>query len=124
MSIVDGGAATWPVPALIPLRGSSLGAADFTLYYPFKVPRFRLKAGISQMTSTADTTLIPPGEWRSFQMQDQFDALLYLGDPSTITRSEVGTRKQDQSSGNRTMRNLQNLHPGFKSVRHLQSKPE
>jgi hypothetical protein len=89
LSVLDGGATTWPVPALIPLRGSPLGAADFTFYYPFKVPRFRLKPGIRQMTSPADTMLIPPEEWRSFRMQDQFDALLHLGHPSTMTTSQV-----------------------------------
>jgi len=89
LSVLDGGAATWPVPALIPLRGSALGAADFTFYYPFKVPRFRLKPGIRQMTSPSDTMLIPPEEWRSFRMQDQFDALLHLGPPSTMTTSQV-----------------------------------
>lgn len=86
---VDGGAATWPVPTLIPLRGSTLGAADFTFFYPAKIPRFRLKAGISRMTSPADTTLVPPAEWRSFAMERNFDALLYLGHPSTITISQL-----------------------------------
>jgi hypothetical protein len=41
------------------------------------------------MTSAADTMLIPPEEWRSFRMQDQFDALLHLGHPSTMTTFQV-----------------------------------
>jgi hypothetical protein len=32
---------------------------------------------------------IPRDEWRSLRMEDQFDALLYLGPPSAITRSRL-----------------------------------
>jgi hypothetical protein len=38
----------------------------------------------------------------------------------TQTRVGPGTRKQDQPSGKGTSRNLQNLHPRFKSGRRLQ----
>jgi hypothetical protein len=71
--------ASWPVPSLAHLPGTRLGAADFTFYYPSTVPRSQLQNG--------RIVPIPEDEWGSLVMEDQFDALLYLGPPSAMTES-------------------------------------
>lgn len=58
--------ATWPVPSLATLQGTRLGAAAFGRVYGLEGPEF---SGV--------------------RLQDQFDALLYLGPPSTITIAEL-----------------------------------
>ena len=72
--------ASWPAPSLAYVRDTLLGAADFTFYYRFDVPRSRLQNG--------KIVPIPEDEWGSLAMEDQFDALLYLGPPSAMTESE------------------------------------
>jgi len=57
---------SWPKPSLAILRGNRLGAEAFARY--------------------------APGErvdWRSRPAEEQFDALLYVGPPSTITQSRM-----------------------------------
>jgi len=53
--------ASWRLPSFALLRGTLLGRADFTKFYP-------------------TTRAVPP-----MRMEDQFDALMYFGPPSTIT---------------------------------------
>lgn len=53
--------ATWPTPSLAVLRGTSLGAAIWD----------------------------PDPQRRPVRMEDQFDAVLYLGPPSTMTMSKL-----------------------------------
>jgi hypothetical protein len=67
---------SWPKPSLAMLRGTSLGAKDFTFYYPYDV----------QVLDSKGTPL-PKEKRRSLRMEDQFDAVLYLGPPSSITQS-------------------------------------
>ena len=73
---------TWRVPSFAVLRGTVLGAADFSRYFP---------AEYSPMAATRfairDGKLVPISrdEWRSLKMEDQFDAVLYLGPRSAIT---------------------------------------
>ena len=75
--------ASWSVPSLTIVRGTLLGATDFTSYYPFKMPQ-------SQSAMEADfASPIPADQWRSLRMEDQFDAVLYLGPRSTITQSKL-----------------------------------
>jgi hypothetical protein len=73
---------TWRIPSLAVLRGTVLGAADFSRYYPAEyspmaATRFAIREG----------KLVPISrdEWRSLKMEDQFDAVLYLGPRSAIT---------------------------------------
>ncbi len=73
--------ATWPGPSLALVRGTVLGAADFTKYYPFAAPRFDLRAG--------NGALVPREQWRALSMEDQVDAVLYLGPRASITVSPV-----------------------------------
>lgn len=72
---------SWPLPILIPLRGSSLGKIDFSWYYPYKITR-----GI---VHNEKYTVIPPNKWRSFPMEKQFDAIIYFGNSSNITISQL-----------------------------------
>ena len=71
--------ATWRAPSLTILRGTLLGAADFTFYYPFDITRRVIRDG--------KPMLIPRDQWRLLSMEDQFDAVLYVGPRATITRS-------------------------------------
>jgi hypothetical protein len=72
--------ASWPVPSLAILEGTTLGARDFGAYAP------GLLGGIRVAVSQAGTLApIPRDQWRMMRMDDQFDALLYLGPPAKMT---------------------------------------
>jgi hypothetical protein len=71
---------TWPTPSLALIRGTPLGAADFTFYYRFDDRRSAFTNG--------DSVPIPREQWRTLRMEDQFDALLYLGPPNSISSSK------------------------------------
>jgi hypothetical protein len=79
LRILQPNIATWPVPSLAILRGTLLGAADFTFYYPFEVTR-RVVRGGKPMP-------MPRDQWKVLPMEDQFDAVLYVGPLAAITRS-------------------------------------
>jgi hypothetical protein len=57
----------WRVPSIARLRGTSLGASDVT----YNGPRVALQNG--------RIVPVPREAWRTMRMEDQFDALLYLG---------------------------------------------
>jgi len=57
---------TWPAPRLVLLRGTVLGAAPFTTFFPVRGDQLR-----------------------SLRAEDQFDALLYLGPRSSLTTSPL-----------------------------------
>ena len=65
---------SWPTPSLALVRGTTFGAADFEFYYPSEVPRARFLDG--------QIVPIPGEEWRTLPMDEQFDAVLYLGLPA------------------------------------------
>ena len=77
LTTIQADVANWPRPSLALLRGSTLGAADFARYYPYNVPRMTVRNG--------NMAPIPREQWRTLPMEDQFDALLYLGPPSATT---------------------------------------
>ena len=72
--------ASWRAPSLVLVRGTVLGAADFTAFYPAEVPR-RVTIRDGRIVP------IPREQWRSLSAEEQFDAVLYLGPPSGMTRS-------------------------------------
>lgn len=76
--------ATWPVPSLALTRGSVLGAADFTFYYPSGTRRFVVKDGLPDFSAP-----IPRNGWLALRMEDQFDAVLYLGAPVTTSTPDL-----------------------------------
>jgi hypothetical protein len=66
--------AMWPIPSLAIVRGTVIGAAQFA----YEGPRFEIRNGQPDFTRP-----IPRQEWRSFQAEDQYDAVLYLGPSRT-----------------------------------------
>ena len=79
---------SWPTPSLAFLRGTVLGAADFQSYFTSD-GRFGILEG--------KLFPLPREQWRTFRMEDQFDAVLYLGPPSTITIARLSpARCSDQ----------------------------
>lgn len=75
--------ASWPAPRLALVRGTPLGAVDFADYYGSGLPRVRMRDGRPDFSSGP----LPRDEWRTLRMEDQFDAVLYLGPPSTLVVS-------------------------------------
>ena len=71
--------ASWRVPGLAIMQGTTLGAADFG--------RYNRGLGDGTRFAVRDGQLIPlPREaWKTMRMEDQFNALLYLGAPSSMT---------------------------------------
>jgi hypothetical protein len=73
--MLQANAASWPVPSIALVRGTPLGAADFTAYYPSEsMSRFALRDGKADFSKP-----IPRTEWRTLRAEDQFDAVLYPG---------------------------------------------
>ena len=74
---------SWRVPSLAVLRGTTLGARDFGLY--------SRGLGDGSRFDVRDNQLVPiPREaWKVMRMEDQFDALLYLGPPGSMTTATV-----------------------------------
>jgi hypothetical protein len=60
-----------------------LGASDFAVYDPGlgDGSRFSVKAG--------QLIRLPREQWKVMRMEDQFDALLYLGPPAAMTTTQV-----------------------------------
>jgi len=57
------------------VRGTVLGAADFTTYYPSEaIGRFAIRDGKPDFSAP-----IPRDRWKTLRAEDQFDAVLYLG---------------------------------------------
>jgi hypothetical protein len=73
--------ARWPLPSLALLRGTVLGGADFTEHYRSPAHRFDVRVG--------NGAQVPREQWRSMRMEDQFDALLYLGPTSALTYAHL-----------------------------------
>jgi hypothetical protein len=69
-------ATSWPIPSLASLRGTIPGAADFAAYRPTPA-RF-----------TTTFMAIPRDQWRTLRMEDQFDAVLYLGPSAAMTTAQ------------------------------------
>ena len=64
---------SWHVPSLAALRGTTLGARDFGLYSRGLGDGSRFSVQNGQLVA------VPREEWKMMRMEDQFDALLYLG---------------------------------------------
>jgi hypothetical protein len=74
-------AASWPPMSLTLVRGTVLGAAD---YSEFDDPGQRyLIRGVD------DFALIPRDQWASRRMEDQVDAILYVGPASSRTSAPI-----------------------------------
>ncbi len=67
-------AASWPVPSIAIVRGTVLGATDFTAYTSPR-SRFAIVDGKPQP--------LPADQWRKLPAEEQLDAVVYLGPLST-----------------------------------------
>lgn len=76
---------SWRVPSLAILQDTTLGARDFeTFSREFgSGNRFGVRGG--------QLVPLPREEWQMMRMEDQFDALLYLGPPASMTTVTVPT---------------------------------
>ena len=72
---------SWRPPALALLKGTLLGARDFTSFWPYGGDRVLVRDG--------KRIIVPREQWRTLRMEDQFDALLHLGPPWAITISRI-----------------------------------
>ncbi len=78
--------ASWPTPALVAVKGTGLGAADITAILPAR-PRIAFQNG-AMVPVTKD-------QWRPLAIEDQLDALLYLGPGADMTAVVVPPRACD-----------------------------
>jgi hypothetical protein len=81
LAVLQPSIADWTRPSLALVRGTVLGAADFEFFYGAPLPRVLMKSG--------QVSPVPREEWRALRMEEQFDAVLYLGPPSTMTTAEL-----------------------------------
>lgn len=76
LSKVQADVSTWAAPSIAKVRGTRLGAADMAQLTPSR-SRMGMRDG--------RLAPIPESEWRKLAIQDQFDAVLYLGPQATLT---------------------------------------
>jgi hypothetical protein len=76
---VPEGVSAWRAPSLAILRGTTLGARDFGLYSRGLGDSRRFGVKGDQLVP------LPREEWKTMRMEDQFDGLLYLGPPASMT---------------------------------------
>ncbi|MGH9423775.1 MAG: hypothetical protein ACRD3J_27620, partial [Thermoanaerobaculia bacterium] len=74
---------SWPVPSLVALPSTTLGARDFGTYSR------GLGSGARVTVRSGQLVPLPPAEWKMMRMEDEFDALLYLGPPSSMTNVTI-----------------------------------
>lgn len=73
--------AAWPRPSFAYLRGTVLGEKDFEYFYGSPMNRFAVTDG--------KLAPVPRDQWRLLRMEEQFDAVLYFGPPSTLTTATI-----------------------------------
>jgi hypothetical protein len=83
MRRVQPDAASWPVPSLAVLRGTTLGAADMPAFTPIPA-RFEFQG--------ERRVQVPRERWRTLRAEDQFDAVLYLGPSAAMTQTPLSPR--------------------------------
>ena len=72
-------AASWPAPSIALTRGALLGREDFASYSRSALPRIRIRNGQPDFSSP-----LTPAEYAKLPMEDQFNAVLYLGPVLTV----------------------------------------
>jgi len=78
LSKLQADVSSWPAPSIAIVRGTRLGAADMALLSPAR-GRMGMRDG--------RLAPIPEAEWRKLAVQDQLDAVLYLGPQAALTRT-------------------------------------
>jgi hypothetical protein len=74
----------WPVPSLALLHGTTIGEATFPFFYPHEMMIFWHDASGKIISER-----VGPDPARSPRLQDEFDALLYLGPTGSIAKSHL-----------------------------------
>lgn len=74
---------TWTAPSLATTRGTSLGAEDFAAFVPNR-PRMRRQGDA--------LVPLPRDAWRVVPVEEQVDAVLYLGPASTMSEVVIPAR--------------------------------
>ena len=93
VALLQPDAASWPVPSIAIVRGTVLGAADFTAYYGSEaMGRFAIRDGKPDFTAP-----IARDQWRTLRAEDQFDAVLYAGKGPSPTVDLDPARCADKS---------------------------
>jgi hypothetical protein len=77
------GVMSWRAPSLALLRGTTWGERDFGLYSRGLGDGSRFGVKGNQLVT------VPREEWKMMRMEDQFDALLFLGPPTSMTTITV-----------------------------------
>jgi hypothetical protein len=75
--------ASWPVPSLTIVRGTVLGAPDFDDYENAS-QRYVIR-GVD------DFVPLPREQWAKLRMEDQYDAILYMGPQSARTSAPISS---------------------------------
>lgn len=68
---------TWPKPSLAFTKGTALGAVEFSDFFGNESGRATVRDGA--------LTPLPREQWKRLALEEQFDAVLYLGAPSEMT---------------------------------------
>ncbi len=77
LATVQPDVASWPAPSLAVLGGTTIGAADASVFVPAP----------ARFTFRDDRRVeVPRDQWRPLRAEDQLDAVLYLGPRSALTR--------------------------------------
>jgi len=69
----------WPTPSFATVRGTVLGAADYAQYFFPGTDPSTMRDG--------KLVPIPRSEWKRLAAEEQFEAVLYLGPPSSVVMS-------------------------------------
>jgi hypothetical protein len=75
---------SWTGPRLVMTRGNRLGAADVGRLSPPMAGRMQVKDGA--------LVPLPRGQWRTMPIEEQLDAVLYLGPAAAMTAAPVPAR--------------------------------
>lgn len=75
--------ASWHAPQFATTRGNVLGHADFVRYFSSPPDRRTVREGKLEA--------ITAEQWRPRAMEDQFDAILYLGPPAALETQGIST---------------------------------
>jgi hypothetical protein len=75
LATVQPDVASWRSPSLATIRGTTVGAADATVFIPTP----------ARFTFRGDSSIqVPRDQWRALRAEDQLDAVLYLGQRSAM----------------------------------------
>jgi hypothetical protein len=99
-------ARAWQVPSLAIVKNTTLGAKDFGDYAGV--------IGSGTRFAVQDGQLVPlrREDWKTMKMEDQFDAILYVGPPASMTTASVPSALcQDASFVKRRLERLVRFSP-------------